>query len=472
MTTVHSPAGSLLHRRQLLKASACGFGALAMNALCQPQLQASELPNGIPHFAPRAKRVIFVFMQGGPSQVDSFDPKPALDQYHGQKVEFHVARTRQRTSETIMRPFWKFQQYGQCGQPVSELFPEIARHVDDLCMIHGMHTEGVAHGPATLFLHTGATNLIRPSVGSWVTYGLGSETQDLPSFITIGPSPTKGGPRNYGNAFLPSQFQGTPIGRPDAKPEEFTIDYTSNTRSSQSQQRQQLDFLKQLNQTQLCSHAEDQRMAALMNSYELAFRMQSTAPRVMDLTQETQATLDMYGIGQKETDNFGRQCLLARKFAEAGVRYIQVNYSDLSDTPKWDQHSGMAQHAVHAKATDKPVAALLADLKRTGLLEDTLVWWGGEFGRTPYSQNGDGRDHNPRGFTVFLAGGGVKTGIRYGETDEFGYEAIRDKVHMHDLHATILHLLGMDHKRLTYQFAGREFRLTDIHGRVVSDILA
>ena len=462
-----------LDRRLALKSAACGFGSLALAGMCNQQLHAANpLAEKMPQFMARAKRVIFVFMQGGPSQVDSFDPKPQLAKYDGQKVEFNVARTRKRTAEPVMDALWKFKRYGECGQPVSELFPHIAKHVDDLCFLHGMHTEGVAHGPSTLFMHTGATNLIRPSVGAWVTYGLGTENENLPGFITINPSPTKGGPRNYSNAFLPSAYQGTAIGRPGTPVSDAKISYIANQHMAGAEQREHLDVLQQLNREQLSHHATGAGLDNVVESFELAYRMQSEIPAVMDFSGETQATLDAYGIGTKETDGFGRQCLMARRFAESGVRFVQLNYSDNSATPKWDQHSNMPAHKQHAFATDQPVAALLADLKQRGLLEDTLVWWGGEFGRTPFAQNKNGRDHNPKGFTVFLAGGGVKNGIRYGATDEWGYEAVSDKVHMHDLHATLLHLMGVDHKKLTYRFAGRDFRLTDIHGSVVHDIIA
>ncbi len=421
-----------------------------------------------PHFAPRVKRVIFLFMQGGPSHVDTFDPKSKLDELHGQQVEFDVARTRKRSHETILRSPWKFQKHGQCGRDVSELFPHIAKQVDDLCLIRSMHTEGVAHGPATLFLHTGATNLIRPSIGGWISYGLGTENQNLPAFVTINPPPTKGGPRNYSNAFLPTPHQGTVIKGSDPA---SAVRHLSNPLIDPARQQQQLSLLNQINAAQAGRVVADDRLEATIQSCELAFRMQSHVPQVLNLAGEPQHILDLYGIGQDATDEFGRQCLMARQMAEAGVRYIQVSYSDLKDTPRWDQHSNLQEHEVHARATDQPVAGLLTDLKQRGLLEDTLVWWGGEFGRTPYSQNQTGRDHNPRGFSVWLAGGGVKPGHVHGETDEFGYEATQDKVHMHDLHATILHLLGLDHRQLTYRYAGRDFRLTDVHGRVVEEIV-
>jgi hypothetical protein len=463
-------------RRELLRAAGCGFGGLALAGMQSPPAAANNPLASRPTMLPaRAKRVIFIFMQGGPSQVDTFDYKPRLLADDGKSIEFTGVRfnTFGKTSQRkLMRPLWKFRPYGKCGQQVSELFPNIASHVDDLCFLQGMHTEGVAHGPSTLFMHCGATNLVRPSIGSWVLYGLGTENQDLPGFVNICPSSSKGGPRNYGNAFLPATYQGTTIGRAGQPARQATIRHLNNPRLSTGQRRQLFEQIQQLNRQQLAALPADDELSALVESYELAFRMQMQAPEVLDMSRETPATLQMYGIDEPVTEDFGRQCLLARRLAEAGVRYVQINYGDESPNPRWDQHSNMPKHMDHARATDKPVAGLLADLKARGLLEDTLVWWGGEFGRTPFSQGANGRDHNPRGFTVFLAGGGVKPGFSYGQTDDIGHYAVQGKVHMHDLHATILHLLGLDHERLTYRFAGREFRLTDIYGRVVKEIFA
>lgn len=463
----------------MLKKAACGFGSLALAGMFGKEVMASPSANPlaakIPQFAPKAKRVIFIFMQGGPSQVDTFDYKPELAASHKKEINFTGVRFQtfgKASKRTLMKPLWGFNQYGECGQWVSELFPHIAQHVDDLCFIHSMHTEGVAHGPSTLFLHTGSTNLIRPSMGSWVTYGLGTENENLPGFITLMPSSSKGGPRNHSNAFLPTIYQGTAVGRPGQKAANATIKNLSNSLTSQDHQRKQFEFMQSLNRQQLTHRQEDDALEAAVASYELAYRMQTNAPGVMDISGETPSTLKMYGIDEAHTEDFGRQCLMARRFAESGVRFIQVNYADESTTPRWDQHSNMPKHEEHARATDKPVAGLLADLKQRGLLEDTLVWWGGEFGRTPFAQGEDGRDHNPRGFTVWLAGAGVKPGFAYGQTDEIGHVAIQDKVHMHDLHATILHLLGLDHEKLTYPYAGRNFRLTDTSGEVIKGILA
>jgi len=474
---------NLPSRRRLLKSLSCGFGYLALAGMCAQTgaAPADSVANPLaarpPMLPARAKRVIFLFMQGGPSQVDTFDPKPALQRYDNTDAKFNVARTRQVETRRLLGSPWKFAQHGGCGRWVSELFPHITTHVDDLCFVRSLHTEGVAHGPATIMLHTGASSLVRPSVGAWVAYGLGTENQDLPGFVTINPPVNMGGPRNYSNAFLPTVYQGTTIGRAGMPMPKAGIRHLTAEQPS-SDQRGKFDLLRALNReqaTRLSPAGADHELEATIESFELAYRMQARAPGLMDVTGfpgESPATLDLYGIGRQPTDEFGRQCLLARRLAEAGVRYIQVNYSDNGNNPRWDQHSNLKQHEHHARATDKPVAGLLADLKARGLLEDTLVWWGGEFGRTPFAENRDGRDHNPNGFTVFLAGGGVKPGIAHGETDEFGYNAVSDKVHMHDLHATVLHLLGLDHERLTYRYAGRDFRLTDVYGHVVKEIIA
>jgi hypothetical protein len=471
------PAFPLLTRRQALHSAACGFGYLALAGLAGTASAANPLAPKPPRLPARARRVIFLFMQGGPSHVDTFDHKPRLARDDGKMLPFDDARTLAKTRKIVrhrvMKSPWAFRRYGACGRWVSDLFPQLAAHADDLCFLHGMHTEGIAHGPATLFLHTGSINLVRPSVGSWVLYGLGTESQNLPGFVTLCPSMGNGGPRNYSNAFLPAVYQGTAVGRAGIPTTEARIRNLTNPRLSSAEQRRRFDLLQGLNAEQMQRKTGDTELEAVVDSYELAFRMQSTAPAVLDLSRETKETLRLYGIGDKETDNFGRQCLMARRLAEAGVRYVQVNYGDNTANPAWDQHSNLPRHAIHARAVDRPVAGLLADLKRRGLLEDTLVWWGGEFGRTPYAEkNGTGRDHNPDGFTVWLAGGGVRPGFAHGATDEFGHHAIHGKVHMHDLHATLLHQLGLDHERLTFRYAGRDFRLTDVQGRVVRAILA
>ena len=468
-------------RRQMLNQAGCGFGAIALQAMLASQ-QASGRETrgmgtpGLPVVTPQAKRIIFVFMQGGPSHVDSFDYKPELIARHNQSIDFTGVRFGdfgKVTQQKLMKPLWRFRPGGDCGRQVSDLFPEIRKHVDDLCFLHGVHTEGVAHGPATLFLHTGATVQVRPSIGSWILYGLGSENSDLPGFVSLQPSDANGGPRNYGNAFLPAIYQGTSIGRSFQPASQMTIEHLKNQTLSQDELQKRFELTRQLNRLQAATDAQNQdESEAVIRNYELAWRMQAQAPEILDISGESETTAALYGIGEKETDEFGRQCLLARRLSESGVRFVQVNYSDQSTNPRWDQHANMPQHAIHARATDKPVAGLLQDLKQRGLLEDTIVWWGGEFGRTPFSQGADGRDHNPRGFTVFLAGGGLRAGFAFGNTDEIGHLAVDGKIHMHDLHATLLHLLGLDHEQLTYQYAGRQFRPTDVYGRVVHDLFA
>ena len=448
-----------------------------MAGLCADSARAGKpLAGKSSHHSPRAKRIIFLFMQGGPSHVDTFDYKPALYENDGKKIRFDDARTiaktgKRGTSELVMKPMWKYRQYGESGRWASDLFRETAKHSDDLTFVHSMHSEGVAHGPATLFLHCGSTNFTRPSLGSWVTYGLGTENENLPGFVSLAPLTSSGGARNYGSAFLPAAHQGTAI-RKGA-----TIQNLRNADLSKNEQLRQLEFLNNLNAEQLKVGNRDSELESLIGSYELAWRMQNNAPYVLDLSKETPGTLAMYGIGEKETDDFGRQCLMARRLCENGVRFVQVTSGTANGVSNWDQHSKLPEHAPQAKAVDKPIAGLLQDLKQRGLLEDTIVWWSGEFGRAPYVQNPNkkkipGRDHNANGFTTWLAGGGVKPGLAYGATDEFGHKAAEDKVHMHDLHATLLHLLGLDHERLTYRYAGRDFRLTDVHGEVVQDILA
>jgi len=471
---------SLHSRRSALQTLSCGFGALALAGITQQQTQAALSANPLaaraPHFKPRAKRIIFLFMSGGVSHVDSFDHKPRLTADDGKMMDFAdlraLAKTGKSPQQRVMKPLWNFAQHGQSGHWASDLFPEMAKHMDDLCLIRSMHTEGIAHGPATLFLHTGTTTFIRPSMGAWVSYGLGTENANMPAFVSLSPALGNGGPRNYGNAFLPAIYQGTAMGRAGVPATEATIRNLKSPRSPEEAKRQ-FDLLRELNAEQLRAKPGESELEAVVNSYELAWRMQGVAPEVLDITGESPETLALYGIGEKETDNFGRQCLLARRMAESGVRFIQVNYADNSNNPAWDQHSNLKKHGDHAKAVDKPVAGLLDDLKQRGLLEDTIVWWGGEFGRTPYAErNGTGRDHNPAGFSVWVAGGGFKKGVAYGETDEFGHHAVVDKVHMHDLHATLFHALGLDHEKLTYRYAGRDFRLTDVYGHVVHDLFA
>ncbi|WP_298863400.1 DUF1501 domain-containing protein [uncultured Gimesia sp.] len=462
-----------ISRRQMLKSSAGGFGYLALAGLSSEAALKSQSPllSKTPHFAPRAKRVIFLFMHGGPSQVDTFDYKPRLNKEDGKRLPFKAAKNIEQSSQEnlrLMKSPWKFKQRGESGLWISELFDNVADHADDLCVINSMHTNGQSHGQAVMKLHTGSDSLVRPSVGSWMVYGLGTENNDLPGFISICPSRGHGGVRNFGSAFLPAVYQGTAIGDADTAAKEASIRFLANNTSSEEQQRKQLGLLQAMNQRHLKQVQVDNEIEGVINSYELAFRMQSEVPTLMDLTSETKETQELYGINEKTTENFGRQCLMARRFAEAGVRYIEVALGN----NKWDQHSGLKKgHERNSQSVDKPIAGLLADLKQRGLLEDTLVVWGGEFGRTPIAQGTNGRDHNPQGYSMWLAGAGVKRGHVHGATDEYGYYATRDKVHIHDLHATLLHLMGMDHKKLTYRYAGRDFRLTDVYGEVVHGII-
>jgi hypothetical protein len=461
-----------LTRRGLLKTSACGFGHLALSGLLGQEIKSLQLPQQnfekLPHFKPRAKRIIFLFMWGGPSHVDLFDPKPLLNQRAGTQLHGDdIGLKRGKMGELLGSPF-EFSQYGQSGVWMSQLLPELSKQADKLCMVRSMHTEGQAHGEALLRLHTGQANLVRPSVGAWVSYGLGNERDDLPSFITISPPRGHGGVQNYGSAFLPAIHQGMAIGSAETPIANAQIPNLTNSKLKSKWQRSQLDLVQSLNREHLNQVTHDPGIEGLIESYELAYRMQAKAPPIMDLDSESQTTRDLYGIGSDTTDNFGRQCLLARKFAENGVRYIQV-----STDYTWDHHQKVEKGTIDECAkVDRPIAGLLHDLEQRGLLDETLVLWGGEFGRTPVAENKDGRNHHPQGFTVWMAGGGVKPGLTYGATDPFGYRPVENAVHMHDLHATLLHALGMDHERLTYRYAGRDFRLTDIHGHVAHELFS
>lgn len=456
----------------MLRNSACGFGQLALSALmasdllAAPDASTNSLAAKRPHFAPRFRRVIFLFMWGGPSHVDIFDPKPLLAKKDGEQLAgSSVGNEREQLGKLMASPF-KFTQHGDGGVWISELFPHLAKEADRLCVIRSLHTEGSAHGEALLRLHTGQANLVRPSVGAWASYGLGSENENLPAFITISPPRGHGGVQNYGSAFLPAIHQGTAIGSAETPILKARVSHVGNVRHDRDAQRDQLDLIQTFNRQHLGESGGDRSIEGLIANYELAFRMQSTIPQIMSLDDETQETLDLYGIGEEPTDNFGRQCLLARKFAESGVRYIQV-----STDYTWDHHKKLKEGLVAESAkTDLPTAGLLKDLARRGLLDDTLVLWGAEFGRTPTVENGDGRNHHPQGFTMWMAGGGVRGGFTFGTTDEFGYRPVQQPVHMHDLHATLLYGLGLDHERLTYRHAGRDFRLTDVHGNVVREL--
>ncbi|GDY21310.1 sulfatase [Verrucomicrobiota bacterium] len=461
-------------RREMLWRSSAGFAGVAMAGLLGQETRASAntsanpLANRPPLFTPKAKRVIFLFMHGGPSQVDTFDYKPLLARDHGKPLPFAKPRIVSSATGNLLKSPWEFRHYGQSGIPVSDLFPNVGRCADDICFINGLWCSNSRHGAALLELHTGSDTFIRPSMGSWITYGLGTENQNLPGFITICPTLGHGGVNAWSSSFLPAVYQGTPIGYSSVPSDQAKIPFIANTDTPRPMQRLELDLLRELNEERLRTTGPDSALEARINSFELAFRMQMSVPEVQDISGESEVTQKLYGLDDPKTRNFGRQCLMARRFAERGVRFVQVTHSY-----KWDQHGNLQKdHAKNAAEVDQPIAALLLDLKHRGLLDDTLVIWGGEFGRTPTAQGNDGRDHHPQGYTMWLAGGGVKTGLRYGATDDYGYYAVKDKVHMHDLHATILHLLGLDHERLTYRFAGRDFRLTDVAGHVVRDIIA
>ncbi|HVJ84818.1 MAG TPA: DUF1501 domain-containing protein, partial [Caulifigura sp.] len=371
----------------------------------------------------------------------------------------------------LLKSPWKFRQYGESGLPVSDLFPKVAQHVDDLCILRSVHGTNPAHGGALLKLHTGSDQFVRPSMGAWVSYGLGTENQNLPAFVTICPTLAHGGMNNWGAAFLPAHCQGTPIGTASQLASRVQVKNITNPRIDSELQRRQLDLLASMNRRDLEQMDGDAALDGRLQSFELAYRMQSVMPEVQDLSRESATMHQLYGVDDPVTENFGRQCLMARRFLERGVRFVQVTHSD--SEVQWDQHGDLYRgHTKNAAEVDKPIAGFLSDLKTRGLLEDTLVLWGGEFGRTPTAQGTDGRDHNPHGFTMWMAGGGVKEGYAYGATDDYGYYAVENKMHVNDLHATILHLLGLDHERLTYRYAGRDFRLTDVAGRVATDILA
>jgi Protein of unknown function (DUF1501) len=460
-------ASRLTSRRQWLRDAGAGFGSLALSAILADEARSAKHENPLtprqPHFPARAKRVIFLFMPGGPSQVDTFDPKPRLTRDHGKPSP----KLYQGQARNLLASPWKFQKRGESGLDVSELFPQVGACADQLCVIRSMVADDPNHPGGCLLMNTGERVATRPSLGAWVSYGLGTENQDLPAFLAIGPGPMIEGGRQYGAAFLPAAYQGTFVSDLD-----HPIRNLKNDRVGLDRQRRELDALRQLNTLHLDERPDDSRLAARIESFELAYRMQMQAPDAFDVSRESEATKRRYGLDQETTRVFGRQCLLARRLSERGVRFIQLYHTTGGFQP-WDQHSDLkGGHAKNAMATDQPIAALVGDLRERGLLEDTLVIWGGEFGRTPAGQGQDGRDHHPYGFTIWLAGGGVRGGLAFGATDEYGWDAVEDRVHVHDLHATILHLLGLDHEKLTYRSSGRDYRLTDVYGNVVKGILA
>ena len=464
-------------RRDVLQGLACGFGSVALAGLLAEESlgegRASDpLAPKRPHFTATAKRVIFLFMHGGVSHVDTFDPKPKLAEMNGKPLPIAKPKFEFGATGNLLASPWKFKKHGQCGTEVSELFPHIGSMMDDICVIRSMNGGNeVSHGPALLRLNTGDGLFNRPSLGAWSLYGLGTESRDLPGFVSFSPSIYHGGAQNYGSAFLPASFQGTRVGDGSTPFGRATLANTAPADDIELQ-RLQLDLLGKSNQTHLSRTGTDARLEARIATFELAFRMQATAPKVFDLSAEPAKVRSLYGIGEEPTDEYGRQCLLARRMVEAGVRFVQVNHGYPRNY--WDAHGDLKNnHATMARRVDRPVAGLLKDLKQRGLLDDTLVVFGTEFGRTPAAQGGtDGRDHHPHAFSMWLAGGGVKGGVTHGVTDDFGYYVAENRVTIPDFHATILHLLGLDHTKLTFRHAGRDFRLTDVHGEVVKAILA
>ncbi len=466
-----------LTRRQILQQAGAGFGSLALQSLLGADgLLANTNPMAPrpPHFAPKAKSVIFLFMYGGPSHVDLFDPKPALAKYHGRPIPVwkkEDAFMGGKTKNVAMQSPYRFARHGQSGMDMAEVYPNLARHADSLCMIRSMHTESNNHAPALFQMNSGFVQPGRPSMGSWVTYGLGSESENLPAFVVLLDklgAPVNGA-LNWSNGFMPATYQGVPF-RSSGEPIAYL---TPPGNVSASQQRARLDLLKQWNTEYAAANPAETALAARLNAYELAYRMQMSASECTDLKGESAAVRHMYGLDHPTTAHFGRSCLLARRLVERGVRFVQV-YSGGNEGPKaWDAHDDLKKnHDLHCAETDGPIAALLDDLKISGLLDTTLVVWGGEFGRSPVAENGKGRDHHPKGFTMWMAGGGIKAGHIHGATDEFGYSAVENRVSVPDLHATILNQLGLDHEQLTYRFTGRDYRLTDVSGDVVKALLA
>ncbi|MSR50672.1 MAG: sulfatase [Planctomycetaceae bacterium] len=446
----------------MVQALGGGFGSLALAQLYASAAIATPTQPLLPHFAPKAKHIIHLFMNGGPFQCDLFDPKPALNKFAGQKPPGADLRTERPTGALMGVPF-KFSQHGQSGLPISELLPNLSRHADDLCVIRSMHTDNPNHGPALFLMNNGSIVPTRPTLGAWLSYGLGSENQNLPNFVVFCPGRPVRFSELWSNGFLPGEHQGTYINHSNLDPRKM-IPFLENAKLSPANQTKQLELMRQLNQEHSNERNADPALEARIRSMETAYRMQLAASDAFDISLEPTKTREMYGKG-----HFANGCLLARRLAERGVRFTQLYYGN---GQPWDTHSNHTASTRNlCKDIDQPIAALLTDLKNRGLLDETLVVWGGEFGRTPTTENADGRDHNPWGFSMFMAGGGVKGGQAYGATDDFGFKSVENKVHIHDLHATILHLMGLDHEKLTYRYAGRDFRLTDVSGHVVSKLL-
>lgn len=458
-------------RREMLGRLGAGLGSVGLAAVMADELHAAtssatESANPLApkrsHYPAKARRVIHLFMNGGPSQVDTFDPKPALEKFAGQAPPESLLPRGRSKGALLASPF-KFAKHGESGTEVSEIFPHIARHVDDLCVIRSMHTNLPNHEPSLLMMNSGETQPTRPSMGSWLTYGLGSENQNLPGFVVLCPGSPVVGPQLWSNSFLPGIYQGTHINNSNLDPRSV-IRHINNKFVSEPVQRRQMDLLQKMNALHRDERSGDGQLEARIQSLEMAFRMQFEAQDAFNIQKETEATRKLYGEGE-----FANACLAARRLVERGVRFVQIYYG--AGQP-WDDHGDILNHRKHAEKSDQPIAALLTDLKSRGMLEDTLIVWGGEFGRTPSSEGSKGRDHNNLGFSMWLAGAGTKGGLTYGATDEMGFGAVDKRMHVHDLHATILHLLGIDHERLTYRYSGRDFRLTDVHGKVVHDLIA
>ena len=467
------PARQELSRRQALAAFANGFGMLGLAPLLQREAAAAGGPLAVQtaHLPARAKNIIFLFMSGGPSHVDLFDPKPRLIAESGRPLPFEKPKLERTKTGNLLGSPWRFARHGASGMEISELLPHLATCADDLCMVRSMVADNINHNGACLQMNTGEQSFSRPSLGSWLLYGLGSENQNLPGFVVLSPAqPAQGAPL-WSSSFLPAAYQGTLVSNLDTP-----IANLANPEIPDSLQRRQLDLLGALNGDHLADRDGDSRLSARIASFELAYRMQTEAPEAFSIDGESAATRTLYGLDDTATDIFGKQCLLARRLVERGVRCVQVYHTQTSKRSScqlWDQHGSLKEELpANCAATDKPVAGLLKDLKSRGLLDETLVLWGGEFGRTPTAEGDNGREHHPFGFTMWMAGGGVKGGLTYGATDEYGWHAIENKVHVHDLHATVLHLMGMDHERLTYRYAGRDYRLTDVYGNVVKDLIA
>jgi hypothetical protein len=454
-----------ISRRDLLARVGTGTGLLGLSALLGQQASAATATPLSPrqsHFRPKAKRLIHLFMNGGPSQVDTFDPKPELTKHHGDKPQLADRKTERKTGALMRSPF-TFNPMGKSGIEVSEIFPQVGSCIDDICVIRSMHTNIPNHEPSLLMMTSGETQPTRPSFGSWLVYGLGTENANLPGFVVLCPGKPVVGPQLWSSSFLPGVFQGVHVNNGNLDPKQI-IQNISNPRLGPSAQRELMDLLGTMNRRHADAHGHDNPLETRIHSLEMAFRMQFEAQDVFDLSREPEPVREAYGKSP-----FAQACLTARRLVESGVRVVQV-FSG-SGQP-WDNHDDIANHRSLAQQTDQPIAMLLRDLKERGLLDDTLVLWGGEFGRTPTSEGSKGRDHNNHGFTVWLAGGGVKGGCVHGASDDFGFAAVDKRMHVHDLHATILHLMGFDHEKLTYRYSGRDFRLTDVHGTVAHDIIA